>query len=145
MPENFQNTRNVFALGETVLDLVSDGGFSMRAVPGGSVLNASVSLGRMGVDVQLISEFGADMAGKLIDNFLNSNGVLTNFCARYPNHKTSLALAFLDSSKKASYSFYHDSPENLDLVNIPVFGNSDILLFGSFYAVKPCKWLVCRL
>ena len=137
MPDNLQNTRKVFALGETVLDLVSDGGFSMRAVPGGSVLNASVSLGRMEIEVQLISEFGADMAGTLIDGFLNSNGVLTDFCTRYPDHKTSLALAFLDSAKNASYSFYHDSPENLDLLNIPVFENSDILLFGSFYAVKP--------
>ncbi len=137
MSVNPQNARKVFALGETVLDLVSEGGFSMRAVPGGSVLNASVSLGRMGVEVQLISEFGADMAGTLLDGFLSSNGVRTDFCTRYPNHKTSLALAFLDSAKNASYSFYHDSPENLNQVNIPAFENSVILLFGSFYAVKP--------
>jgi len=137
MPVNTQNSRRVFALGETVLDLILDGGFGLKAVVGGSVVNASVSLGRMGVDVQLISEFGADKAGTLIDGFLSSNGVLSNFCTRYPNHKTSLALAFLDSAKNATYTFYHDSPEKLNLVNIPVFQNSDILLFGSFYAVKP--------
>ena len=137
MQDYQHDKRKVFALGETVLDIVSDGGFTMRAVPGGSVLNASVSLGRMGAEVHLISEFGADMAGTVIDGFLSSNGVLTDFCIRYPYNKTSLALAFLDSNRNATYSFYHDSPENPAVINVPVFQNKDILLFGSFYAVKP--------
>jgi fructokinase len=137
MPVNPHNARKVFALGETVLDLILDGGFGIKAVAGGSVVNASVSLGRMGIEVQLISEFGADKTGTLINGFLSSNGVLTDFCTRYPNHKTSLALAFLDSAKNATYTFYTDTPEKLNLANIPVFQNSDILLFGSFYSVRP--------
>jgi len=137
MPVNYQNTCKVYALGETVLDMVSDDGINFRAVPGGSVLNASVSLGRMGVEVHLISEFGADKAGNVIDGFLNSNGVLTEFCTRYPLNKTSLALAFLDINRNATYSFYHDSPEKLNLSNVPVLQPNDILIFGSFYAVKP--------
>jgi fructokinase len=137
MIDNHQNVRKVYALGETVLDLVSDGGFNLQAVPGGSVLNASVSLGRMGVDVNLISEFGADNAGNLIDGFLKSNGVHTDFCIRHPENKTSLALAFLDNSRNATYTFYHDSPEKLRETNFPVFQKEDILLFGSFYSVKP--------
>jgi len=137
MPDNYPIDRKVYALGETVLDLVSDDGFHMRAVPGGSVLNASVSLGRMGVNVSLLSEFGADKAGNIIDEFLKNNNVLTDFCIRHPENKTSLALAFLDNNKNASYTFYHDSPEHLPAVNIPDFGSRDILLFGSFYAVKP--------
>lgn len=123
-------------MGETVLDLVSGGGFTLQAVPGGSVLNASVSLGRMGVDVNLISEFGNDQAGNLIDEFLKANEVKTDFCIKHPENKTSLALAFLDSAKNASYSFYHDSPEKLSEPAIPVFQTTDILLFGSFYSVK---------
>jgi len=137
MPDYIQKNRKVYALGETVLDLVSESGFNMQAVPGGSVLNASVSLGRMNVDVYLLSEFGADKAGNLIDGFLNNNGVHTDFCIRHPENKTSLALAFLDSERNASYSFYHDSPEQLKETNIPVFQSSDVLLYGSFYAVKP--------
>jgi len=129
--------RKVYALGETVLDLVSGGGFTLQAVPGGSVLNASVSLGRMGVDVNLISEFGNDQAGNLIDEFLKANNVQTEFCIRHPENKTSLALAFLDSAKNASYSFYHDSPQKLSEIVIPVFHANDVLLFGSFYSIKP--------
>jgi fructokinase len=137
MVEIQQIKRTVYAVGETVLDLVSDDGVAFRAVPGGSVLNASVSLGRMGATVQLVSEFGNDDAGRRIDSFLKSNGVQTQSCTRYPDHKTSLALAFLDESRKASYSFYHDSPVSLTHADLPYFRKEDILLFGSYYAVKP--------
>jgi fructokinase len=136
MIESNVNKRKVYALGETVLDLVSDGGLTMKAVPGGSVLNASVSLGRMGIDINLISEFGADKAGDMIDGFLRSNGVQTSYIVRHTDHKTSLALAFLDSAKNATYSFYLDSPDDLAAASIPRIGIKDILLFGSFYSVK---------
>jgi fructokinase len=137
MTVNHQNTQVVYALGETVLDLVSDGGNLLRAVPGGSVLNAAVSLGRMGIEVQLISESGDDNAGNLIVEFLQNNAVKTDFYVRNTNHKTSLALAFLDKFKNATYSFYHDIPQNLGDPKFPDFAKSDILLFGSFYSVKP--------
>jgi fructokinase len=136
MNSNHQNKRTVYAVGETVVDLVSDGGFTLQFVPGGSVLNASVSLGRVGVDIQLVSEFGDDKAGDLIQGFLKSNSVKTDFSIRNVQHKTSLALAFLDKKKNASYSFYHDTPEKLTVATIPCFTGNDILLFGSFYAVK---------
>ena len=111
MADNLKHTRIVYALGETVLDIVSDGSLIMNAIPGGSVLNASVSLGRMGVIVSLISESGIDKAGEIIELFLKRNGVLTDCCIKHPHHKTPLALAFLDDEKKASYSFYYDIPE----------------------------------
>lgn len=136
----------VFAVGETVLDLVSlpaqssqavGEELTFRAVPGGSVLNASVSLGRMGIEVYLISEFGADKTGTIIDEFLRNNAVDTSFAIRHQENNTSLALAFLDFARNATYSFYHDTPEKLEIINIPVFQKDDIMLFGSFYAVKP--------
>jgi len=137
MEENFKNRSMVYALGETVLDLVSEGNYSLHAVPGGSVLNASVSLSRMRIDVQLISESGDDRAGDLIEEFLKINAVKTDYFIRNSQHKTSLALAFLDKQKKASYSFYHDYPEQLTAQEIPDFRNEDILLFGSYYSAKP--------
>jgi len=128
--------RSVYSLGETVLDLVSEDGVNLRAVPGGSVLNASVSLGRMNIPVHLLSEFGNDKAGDVIVQFLANNHVDTRFCIRHKENKTSLALAFLDSQKNATYSFYHDTPEKVTLADVPAFSNGDVILFGSFYAVK---------
>jgi fructokinase len=137
MQENQQINRKIYALGETVLDMVSEGSFTFQAIPGGSVLNASVSLGRMKTNVSLITEYGADKPGDLVDSFLNENGVNTEFCIRHAGYKTSLALAFLDKLKNATYLFYHDSPEKIAEHRIPQFKSADILLFGSFYSVKP--------
>jgi len=137
MEESNQKKRRIFALGESLLDLVYQNNSDFRAVPGGSMLNASVSLGRMDADVYLISEFGQDKAGQLIKSFLQENKVNTDHCSLNLGHKTSLALAFLDKEQKASYSFYHDTPENIDSENLPTFKKEDILLFGSFYAIKP--------
>ncbi|MFZ4548963.1 MAG: carbohydrate kinase family protein [Bacteroidales bacterium] len=137
MTNKHPGNRKVYALGETVLDLVSVDGLIFSAIPGGSMLNASVSLGRMGIDVEFISEFGTDIAGDQIGNFLSRNAVKTTFSTRHNTHKTSLSLAFLDKEKNASYSFYHDVPEEIPTTLIPEFQKSDILLFGSFYAVKP--------
>ena len=81
MPDNHPNDRKVYALGETVLDLVSDGGYTMRVIPGGSVLNASVSLGRMGIEVHLLSEFGADKAGILLMSFLKTIMLIPTFAS----------------------------------------------------------------
>ena len=50
--------------------------------------------------------------------------------------KTTLALAWLDKSGNASYSFYSDLPEEAPEIQIPDFKAGDILLFGSFYSIK---------
>ncbi len=127
----------VFAIGETVLDIIFEGSQPVRAVPGGSMLNAAVSLGRTGIHIELISEFGNDPTGNLISSFLENNGVGTSAIFRYDTSKTSIALAFLDSDKKATYTFYHDVPNEIPEMPLPVFTRNDILLFGSFYSIKP--------
>ncbi|NVO20303.1 MAG: carbohydrate kinase [Bacteroidetes bacterium] len=128
--------RTVYALGEALLDILFKQGQVMQAVPGGSVLNTAVSLGRMGIDVQLLSEFGSDQAGMLIRSFLLENRVSVDWTYNYPENKTSLALAFLNENKNASYSFYHDIPETLHINSKPELMPDDILLFGSFYSLK---------
>ena len=67
-----------------------------------------------------------DKAGGLIEGFLRENRVQIDFCIRHPLHKTSLALAFIDADKNATYSFYLDHPENLDQTEVPYFKKEDI-------------------
>ena len=50
----------VIGIGETVLDVLFKNGQPVKAVPGGSVYNSMISLGRMGADVSFISEVGDD-------------------------------------------------------------------------------------
>ena len=129
--------RKIFGIGETVLDIIFKNGQPQAAKAGGSVLNSVVSMGRMGLPVSFISEYGLDEVGRLIDNFLKNNGVDTSHVHRFYQGSTALALAFLDEKNDAHYSFYKDFPgKRLDLV-FPVIEPDDIVQCGSFYAIWP--------
>jgi len=100
------------------------------------MLNACISLGRLGHQVHFLTEFGNDKAGDRIAGFLNDNFVKSEYSIRHEKCKTTLALAFLDASGNASYSFYQDLPEEAPTIKIPDFKQGDILLFGSSYSIR---------
>lgn len=127
--------RKIFGIGETVYDIIFRDGVPQAAKPGGSVLNAIVSLGRAGFPVSFISEYGTDDVGMLIDRFLRENGVDTSHSYRYSDVNTSLALAFLDEKNDAHYTFHKYYPEKRLDVKLPLFCKEDILMCGSFFAV----------
>jgi len=128
--------RRVFTIGETVLDIIFQNQIPIAAKAGGSMLNVAVTLGRLGINVHFVSEFGKDQVGDIVADFLHSNNVNTDFSYRFHNGKTSLALAFLDESQNANYSFYKEYPsKRLDIL-IPDFLEDDIVLFGSFYGIS---------
>ena len=52
--------RKVIGIGETILDILFKDSQPTAAVPGGSVFNGIISLGRLGVNVTFISETGND-------------------------------------------------------------------------------------
>jgi fructokinase len=128
--------RNIYTIGETVYDIVFKGGKPVIAIPGGAMLNSSVSLGRLGLPVSYITELGQDEVGDMIFTFLNKNGVNTSFIYRFEDGKTALSLAFLDEDEKASYSFYKQYPEKRLASGIPDPGEDDIVLFGSFFSLS---------
>ena len=127
--------RKVYCIGETVLDIIFRDNHPVSATPGGSMLNSAVSLGRTGLPVYFISDYAKDHAGDLIHRFLVENGVSAKFISRYPDGKTSLALAFLDAQQNADYSFYKIVPQERITLSMPVTHAGDIILFGSFYAL----------
>jgi len=126
--------RRVFGFGETVLDIIFKDGQPRAARPGGSVLNAFVSLGRLGWEPCFVSEYGQDNVGRLIDEYLVENGVNTRYVNRFNNGLSALAMAFLDDENNANYTFYKDFPdERLQELPEDIAGD-DIILFGSIYA-----------
>lgn len=126
--------RRIFGFGETVLDIIFKDNKPMAAKPGGSVLNAFVSLGRLGWNPFFISEYARDNVGNLVESNLRDNGVNTDFVNRFTDGKSALAIAFLDQENNASYSFYKDFPEERLQVLPQDLGPGDIVLFGSIYA-----------
>ena len=127
----------VFCIGETVLDIIFNDGQPVSATPGGSALNSAVSLGRAGLKVEFVSEYGKDQPGKIIDDFLKQNNVGTHFIRRYDDGKTALALAFLDKKRNASYSFHTLYPRIRMKDPLPTVKKGDVILFGSIYSISP--------
>ena len=129
--------RRIIGIGETILDVLFKNNQPTAAVPGGSVFNGLVSLGRAGANVHFISEVGGDHVGKIILNFMKENGINTDSIVVYSDRKSPVSLAFLNEKNDAQYSFYKDYP-NLRLdVDMPEITGEDIVMFGSYYAVTP--------
>jgi fructokinase len=128
--------RHIYAVGETVFDLQMVRGQPVSGRPGGSVLNSLVSLGRLGLDVSLISEISDDDLAGIILGFLKENNVKTQYSYFFKGGKTSLALAFLDENRDADFTFYKDFPFRRFRIKMPVFQKNDLLLFGSFFSLS---------
>ncbi len=125
----------LYAIGESLIDLIFRDNKPVAAMPGGSSLNTCITLGRLGAPVYFISEYGYDPAGEIIHSFLADNHVRCDHVSRFRNGQTAIALAFLDRENNARYSFYKNYPAQRLPVEIPDFHPGDILLFGSFYAL----------
>ena len=129
--------RRVIGIGETILDVLFKDNQPKAAVPGGSVFNGIISLGRAGANVTFISEVGGDKVGNIILDFMKENGVGTDNVMVYPDRKSPVSLAFLNEKNDAEYIFYKDYP-NLRLdVEMPEVTGDDIIMFGSYYAITP--------
>jgi len=129
--------RRVIGIGETVLDIIFKNDQPTAAVPGGSVFNCLISLGRSGVQTSFISETGNDRVGRTIINFLKENGVDGSCVYVYPDSKSPLSLAFLNEQNDAEYIFYKDHPKDRLEFTFPDINADDIVVFGSYYAVNP--------
>lgn len=130
-------TRKVIGIGETILDILFKDGQPVAAVPGGSVFNGIISLGRMGVNTDFISETGNDRVGKMILDFMKENGVQTEHVNVFPEGKSPLSLAFLDERNEADYLFYKDYPAQRLDVAFPKIESDDVVMFGSYFALNP--------
>lgn len=129
--------QKIYAVGETLLDIIFKGVEPQTAKPGGSAFNTSITLGRLGSPINFISEMGIDKVGDIILDFMVENGVETNYISRYPQGQTAIALAFLNDNSDAEYEFYKDYPAQRLAVEFPDFQKDDMLMFGSFYSLNP--------
>ncbi len=129
--------RKVIGIGETVLDIIFKNDQPTVAVPGGSVFNCLISLGRAGINASFISETGNDRIGHTIINFLKENGVDSSCVYVYPDSKSPISLAFLNERNDAEYIFYKDHPNDRLEFTFPDIQPEDIVVFGSYYAVNP--------
>lgn len=129
--------RKVIGIGETILDILFKNNQPTAAVPGGSVFNGIISLGRMGVNVDFISETGNDKVGNIILDFMKENGVGTSYVNVFPEGNSPVSLAFLNEKNEPEYLFYKDYPSQRLDVSYPEISSDDIVMFGSYFALNP--------
>lgn len=129
--------RKVIGIGETILDIIFEGDQPSAAVPGGSVFNGIVSLGRAGMNVCFISETGNDRVGNIILGFMRENGIPTEHVNVFPDGKSPVSLAFLNERSDAEYIFYKNYPKQRLDVSFPEIQEDDIVIVGSYYALNP--------
>ena len=127
----------VYAVGETVFDIIFKNYQPQAAKPGGSAFNAIISLGRLGIPSSFISEVGNDRVGTHIRDFLLENGVDNRYVVQFDDGKSALSLAFLNERSDAEYDFYKDYPAQRLNEEFPEFSADDYLLYGSFYGLNP--------
>lgn len=129
--------RKVIGIGETILDIIFRGDQPTAAVPGGSVFNGIVSLGRAGIPISFLSETGNDHVGNIILQFMRDNHIPTDHVNVFPDGKSPVSLAFLNNQSDAEYIFYKNYPkQRLDVV-YPKLEEDDIVVIGSYYALNP--------
>ena len=104
--------RKVIGVGETVLDIVFKHEQPIGALPGGSVFNIIVSLGRVGADATFISAVGNDRVGANVISFLEDSGVHADYVTKYVEGQTPISLAFLNEQNDAEYLFYRDNKQH---------------------------------
>ena len=128
--------RKIYCIGETVYDIIFRNGKAVESCPGGTVLNTSVSLGRIGEKVYVVGDQANDAIGNIIADFLSDNNVSTKYLTLYNDAKSRVALAFLYDTREPAYSFYKIRVNGEIKITFPEVKRDDIVLFGSFTSIK---------
>lgn len=81
---------------------------ALRALPGGGPANTAVALARLGTPTRFLGRFSTDVFGTLFRARLSDAGVDLTGSVTAPEPST-LAVADLDASGQATYTFYADS------------------------------------
>ena len=129
--------RKIIGIGETIMDIIFKNGKPTAAVPGGSTFNGIISLGRLGLDVSMISETGNDKVGDIIMDFMKDNGVDNSHVAVYATGRSAISLAWLNERNDAEYMFYKDYPAARLEVDWPRIKKDDIVMMGSYFVLNP--------
>ena len=81
---------------------------SFAAYVGGSPLNICVSARRLGLKTALLTAVGQDPVGDFVLNFLNKEGIVTDYIPRKPGFRTSAVVLGIEPPDKFPLVYYRD-------------------------------------
>lgn len=119
---------SILVIGEALIDIVSTPGSPNRYAPGGAPANVALGLGRLGDDVEFLTDVGDDFHGGFLLAHLQKSQVTV---LASPRGATSTALARLADDGEAEYEFHlRWDPDSSLLTDAPRSG----VHFGSIAA-----------
>ena len=137
----------VLVVGEALVDLIVSPDGSLDAVPGGGPFNLARTAARLGVSTSFGGGISDDVFGRRIAALLRADDVATPVAPR-TGLNTTLAIAELDTSGAASYTFYLDGTAAAELhdVDVVITDDVDVLAVGTLGLVaEPIASTVERL
>ncbi len=133
----------IISLGEALIDFISRKDLTFEGFPGGSPMNTSIAISRLGVPCQFLGRISNDMFGCRLMDHLQDNAVGTDMVLR-TNDSTTLSFVQKQTDGQARYGFFanNTADRNLpinELNNINLPKEAKILHFGSIsLSMEPC-------
>ena len=103
-----EDSRQVFVVGEALMDLIPVSGGAISEMVGGGPCNSAKALARLGFSTTFIGGISSDRYGEAIEKELLDSGVSLDFVHR-SDLPTALAIATINEAGLASYEFKLDS------------------------------------
>ena len=103
-----ENSREVFVVGEALMDLIPVAGGRISEMVGGGPCNSAKALARLGFSTTFIGGISSDSYGEAIEKELLDSGVSLDLVHR-SDLPTALAIATINEAGLASYEFKLDS------------------------------------
>lgn len=124
---------NAVCFGEVLWDVFPD-----HKKIGGAPLNVAIRLQSFGIDTAIVSRIGNDVNGAILVDYIQENGVSTDYIQNDNEYKTGEVTVFLDEKRSATYDINY--PVAWDKIEFTtelqtLLTNADVFIFGS---------LVCR-
>ena len=134
----------ILCCGESLIDMIpaplADGGTGMKPLPGGSVFNTALSLGRLCAPIGLLTGLSRDPFGMRLEDALDDAGVDMTLAVR-SDRPTTLAIVTLTDGN-ASYHFMDENSAGrmLRIEDFPALPDRVRALFfgGISLACEPC-------
>ena len=96
--------------GDALIDMIPHSGNGeslIKPVSGGAIFNTAIALGRLGVDVAMLTGLSTDRFGEQLAKDLRTSGVNTELCV-WRDNPTTLAFVHLVNGQ-ATYTFYDEN------------------------------------
>ena len=146
-----ERTYDILSMGRSCIDLyANDIGVpfpeikTFAAYVGGCPTNISVGTRRLGLRAALLTAVGVDPVGDFVLNFLNKEGVVTDFIPRKPGRRTSAVILGIEPPDKFPLVYYRDNCADIELTvddvrSAPVADSRVLLTSGTGLSREPSR------